>query len=415
MQIGDEIGQPEQIEKLVEMARLQRSLVEHSGNSIRNDKEQLQAMLKFLDQDYTRLRLAKARPAKRVAGGGLGRGLDDGSQLVQTSTIEFVEEMERTDSDVSPDATLEWMWADAGTDLTRKLARLNPLRWSEGPMVKIHTDLRKKVAERRPVDIRVVGKDAINTFASPGEAADWVQRHMTTHEPGPEPEPEPDLRNADANYRLQRQRALLLFALQYQDDLWEWPRGRDDGTTEPGDLVAFEHPTRHGQELLGGAASPNGLCLPGADGEIERSLIKELVWAARRNGATAMRDDLRQAMRHGEKRNATRRKALPHSESAEADIGPQADKPVLPRLAHILQQLADGDGKISEEQYPSTPPSSFQRPGAKEVVVFIVGGVTFEEVRCVHDFNEEHGSQLRVTLGGDRMLNAMGFVRSLQQ
>jgi len=122
-------------------------------------------------------------------------------------------------------------------------------------------------------------------------------------------------------------------------------------------------------------------------------------------------------MRHGEKRNATRRKALPHSESAECcpDIGPQADKPVLPRLAHILQQLADGDGKISEEQYPSTPPSSFQRPGAKEVVVFIVGGVTFEEVRCVHDFNEEHGSQLRVTLGGDRMLNAMGFVRSLQQ
>ena len=81
-------------------------------------------------------------------------------------------------------STLEWMWADAGTELTRKIAQQNPLRWTKGSTVKVYNDLHKHTAKRRPVSIRVVGTETIYDFANPGEAMQWVeQRHSSTSEP----------------------------------------------------------------------------------------------------------------------------------------------------------------------------------------------------------------------------------------
>ncbi len=208
-----------------------------------------------------------------------------------------------------------------------------------------------------------------------------------------------------------------MFALQYQDELWEWPRGQYDGTTEPGDVEAFKRRTRHGQELLGGMHhAVDGLCLSGRDGEAERKLIQQFVWDARRNGVAALRQDMRQAMKAGEKRNSARRMSSEREQQSQIpDIGPRADRPVCPRLAHILQQLSDSDSKLCDKRYPSITASPFQRPSPKQVIVFIAGGVTFEEVRCVHEFNRVHRPRLRVTLGGDRILKPKEFVRVHEQ
>ena len=213
-------------------------------------------------------------------------------------------------------------------------------------------------------------------------------------------------------YRLQRRCLLLLFALQYQDELWRWPRGRDDdsGVQAPQDLTAFDHPTNYGKEFLSsgicdssddmsGAAGSAGADADESEGESERRLICQYVWMSRSHGASRLRDDMWEAMRAGEKRNAAAKKrrrqqraagaggaatatakAGGHSTSppaastgggADADggdgggggggggggeeddgfeVGPRADCPVLPRLALILQQLLDGT--LSEEHYP---------------------------------------------------------------
>ena len=125
---------------------------------------------------------------------------------------------------------------------------------------------------------------------------------------------------------------------------------------------------------------------------------------------------MRRAMENGEKRNASRRKASPRPDSEDVpDIGPRADRPVCPRLSNILQQLMDSERKLSDERYPSTTANPFERAGAKHVIVFIVGGATLKEARCVREFNETHHQHMRVTLGGDRLLSAKEFLRALDE
>lgn len=44
--------------------------------------------------------------------------------------------------------------------------------------------------------------------------------------------------------------------------------------------------------------------------------------------------------------------------------------------------------------------------------MFLVGGATYEESRCVHDLNQQFGA--RVMLGGDCVWNAKAFVKYLE-
>ena len=285
-------------------------------------------------------------------------------------------------------------------------------------MTNVLSDLQQRIAageEARKVNVRIKGKQSIYEFESQSEAVAWIERHIA---PDSEPEPEDDEDDEDGStggsrlmYRLQRRRLLLLFALQYQDELWRWPRDRDDdsGVQAPQDLTAFDHPTNYGEEFLSsgicdssddmsGAAGSAGADADESEGESERRLICQYVWMSRSHGASRLRDDMWEAMRAGEKRNAAAKKRGRQERAAGAggaapatakagghgtpppaastgggadddgddggggsggsggeeddsfEVGPRADCPVLPRLALILQQLLDGT--LSEEHYP---------------------------------------------------------------
>ena len=101
------------------------------------------------------------------------------------------------------------------------------------------------------------------------------QEHVATE---PESELADDWLDAHRTCRL---RVLLLFALQYQDKLWTWPRGDSD-------RAAFEQPTRNGEELM-------GLC-SGDEGNSELRLVQEYVWRARQRGLTALREEMKEAV-----------------------------------------------------------------------------------------------------------------------
>ena len=403
---------------LFELAKFQRTLVEHNGKNIKEDMEMLRKTLDTIREQKIHDDLATAEGLKKKLTSSAGDHVvkvddDDGSQLTRCESIaQAVVELERTESDVPPDAILEWMWGDVGMSMTRILERMNPARWSGGDMAAILDDLRKRMDECQPrkVDIRVKGRATIYSFESEGEAADWIERHLGSE---PEPEPEPEVIDSGAVWRLQRRRALLLFAFLYQDELWEWTAGSRSSAVEPSDLAAFERPTNHGQEFLS-----DGICLSDAvDGDAERKLIREFVWKARKHGARSLREEMRQGMKDGERHNAAVRKAAAaacgEEEAAGFEVGPGAARPVLPRLARTLQQLMDGS--LSAELYPScgaTGPSEVP-PRPRQVVVFVAGGVTHEEVRAVHEFNQQHWATTRVTLGGEYAVGAAQFVGAL--
>mmetsp|Transcript_16400 Transcript_16400/g.55827 ORF Transcript_16400/g.55827 Transcript_16400/m.55827 type:complete len:570 (+) Transcript_16400:155-1864(+) len=84
-----------------------------------------------------------------------------------------------------------------------------------------------------------------------------------------------------------------------------------------------------------------------------------------------------------------------------------------PLLSSVLEQL--GKGKLKEQDYPSlaggaTPP--------RDVVVFVLGGTTYEEARAVHLFNQgarKDGHGLRVLLGGTGVINSAAFLEALAE
>ena len=49
----------------------------------------------------------------------------------------------------------------------------------------------------------------------------------------------------------------------------------------------------------------------------------------------------------------------------------------------------------------------------RSAIVFVLGGVTYEEARLVHALNMEAGSTTRVTLGGEFVTSARQFLRTL--
>jgi hypothetical protein len=72
---------------------------------------------------------------------------------------------------------MEWMWGDAGTEVTRSLARINPLRWHSGELAAVAADLQGKRSGKevkRPVDIKVKGEAQTHSFGSPAEAVAWL-------------------------------------------------------------------------------------------------------------------------------------------------------------------------------------------------------------------------------------------------
>eukprot|EP01147_Barroeca_monosierra_P010672 gene10672-2778_t len=81
-----------------------------------------------------------------------------------------------------------------------------------------------------------------------------------------------------------------------------------------------------------------------------------------------------------------------------------------PLLASTLDLLSKG--KLKETNYPHIRGGSLtERP--QEVLVFIVGGATYEEAKAVHEFNEANPG-LRVILGGTHIHNFESFCEELE-
>jgi vacuolar protein sorting-associated protein 45 len=82
-----------------------------------------------------------------------------------------------------------------------------------------------------------------------------------------------------------------------------------------------------------------------------------------------------------------------------------------PLLSSTLTSLAAG--KLKDSTFPAALSNS---AGGRltEVVIFIMGGATYEEAKCVTDFNKENPS-MRVILGGSCIHNSRSFLHEVSQ
>jgi serine/threonine protein kinase len=108
----------------------------------------------------------------------------------------------------SANTLIEWMYGDAGTDMTRGLARKNPLRWTSGTVASVADTMRGEVGKKqRPIDVRVKGRAELRAFTSQAEAVSWLEQvqrppeaaSSSVSEPEPEPEPELELERSDGS------------------------------------------------------------------------------------------------------------------------------------------------------------------------------------------------------------------------
>lgn len=79
-----------------------------------------------------------------------------------------------------------------------------------------------------------------------------------------------------------------------------------------------------------------------------------------------------------------------------------------PLLQDVLSQVKKG--KLSEADYPYEGASGSGAPSV--VVIFYVGGTTYEEAHTVDVWNTE--GQMQVVLGGTHVLNSDMFMRAIK-
>lgn len=90
----------------------------------------------------------------------------------------------------------------------------------------------------------------------------------------------------------------------------------------------------------------------------------------------------------------------------------------IPKLSQLLSDLSKND--LSESKYkclikPSIGTNSDHLPPTQDVIIFIVGGVTFEESRFVEQFNTAmENNRMRIILGGTSILSTKDFLESLR-
>lgn len=84
-----------------------------------------------------------------------------------------------------------------------------------------------------------------------------------------------------------------------------------------------------------------------------------------------------------------------------------------PLLKKILELTISG--KLDPEVFPSVN-SRVTAEGPQEVIVFIVGGATYEEAMCVAMLNKEFASQgIRLLLGGTTIHNSTSFLEEVNK
>jgi vacuolar protein sorting-associated protein 45 len=82
-----------------------------------------------------------------------------------------------------------------------------------------------------------------------------------------------------------------------------------------------------------------------------------------------------------------------------------------PRLELTLQNLIKG--KLREQQYPFVDGGGSTRDKPQDLILFIVGGVTFEEARTVSNINASTPG-VRIVLGGTTVHNSTTFLEEME-
>lgn len=79
-----------------------------------------------------------------------------------------------------------------------------------------------------------------------------------------------------------------------------------------------------------------------------------------------------------------------------------------PRLEVLLDHMSKG--RLREQSYPFLDHNGSNREKPQDVIVFIVGGVTFQEAKVVAQVNAS-AQGFRVALGGSCVLNSKAFLQ----
>lgn len=82
-----------------------------------------------------------------------------------------------------------------------------------------------------------------------------------------------------------------------------------------------------------------------------------------------------------------------------------------PRLEVTLQNLIKG--KLREQQYPFVEGGGTTRDKPQDIVVFMIGGATYEEAKMVAQVNASSPG-VRVVLGGTNMQNSTTFLEEVE-
>lgn len=82
-----------------------------------------------------------------------------------------------------------------------------------------------------------------------------------------------------------------------------------------------------------------------------------------------------------------------------------------PRLEVTLQNLVKG--RLRDQQYPFVEGGGSTREKPQDIIIFIAGGVTFEEARTVSQINASSPG-VRVVLGGTSLHNSCTFLEEME-
>lgn len=85
----------------------------------------------------------------------------------------------------------------------------------------------------------------------------------------------------------------------------------------------------------------------------------------------------------------------------------------VPALAETLKDLTRNKLKDTSHPYVTVPSSMPYKP--QEVVVFMVGGVTYEEAYQISEFNKANAGSVRVVLAGSTIHNSTSFLEELKE
>jgi vacuolar protein sorting-associated protein 45 len=75
-------------------------------------------------------------------------------------------------------------------------------------------------------------------------------------------------------------------------------------------------------------------------------------------------------------------------------------------VKELIEQLIKG--KLRETSYPFLGNNFRDRP--QEIIVFIIGGITYEETLAVNNINKAYSGNIKVIIGGTNLHNFKSFI-----